>query len=72
MKRFFVSENGSLGALEGLVLALFAIALIVGIRMVVFPSKPGPAQQPVSVKQTNHWPELPAYEPIRTTNPLRD
>ena len=61
-----------MGALEGLVLALFAIALIVGIRMAMFPAKPAPAKQPVSVSHQNHWPDLPAYEPIHTTNPLRE
>lgn len=60
-----------MGSWEGLVLALFAVALIVGIRMAMFPSKPAPAKQPASVSRSDHWPELPAYEPIRTVNPLR-
>jgi hypothetical protein len=72
MKRFLISETGSIGSFEGLVLAIFAIALIVGIRMAVFPSKPASATQPISVSRQDHWPELPAYEPIRTVNPLRD
>lgn len=72
MKRFFVSETGSMGALEGLVLAFFAIALIVGIRMAMFPPKPAPAKQPVAAPRQNHWPELPEYEPIHTVNPLRE
>ena len=61
-----------MGAMEGLILALFAIALIVGIRMVIFPSKPAPPKQPVSVSRQNHWPELPEYEPIHTVNPIRE
>jgi hypothetical protein len=61
-----------MGAMEGFVLSAFVVALIVGIRMVMIPSKPAPARQPVSVSQQTHWPELPAYEPIRTVNPIRD
>jgi hypothetical protein len=72
MKRFLVSETGSMGALEGLVLAGFAVALIVGICMAILQAKPAPAKQPISVSQQNHWPELPAYEPLHTVNPLRE
>lgn len=72
MKRFFISETGSIGSLEGLVLALFAIALIVGIRLAMFPSKPAPAKQPVSVARPDHWPKLPTYEPLHSVNPLRE
>jgi hypothetical protein len=72
MKRFVISETGSMGSLEGLVLALFAIALIVGIRLAMFPSKPAPAKQSVSVSRPDHWPELPAFEPLRSVSPIRE
>ncbi len=74
MKRFFISETGSIGSLEGLVLAAFAIALIVGIRLAMFPSsKPAPAKKAsTSVSRPDHWPELPVYESLRSVNPIRE
>jgi hypothetical protein len=72
MKRFFVSETGSMGSMEGLMLALFAVALIVGIRFALFPSKPAPTKKAsVSASRPEPWPKLPSYEPISTVNPLR-
>ena len=74
MKRFFHSEDGSIGAFEGLLLAAFAVALIVGIRLAVFPSsKPAPAKKASdSVSRPDHWPELPSYEPLHSANPIRE
>ena len=74
MKRFLHGEAGSIGPLEGFLLAVFAIALIVGIRLAVYPSKlpePPAKQAKVSVKRAEKWPELDQYEPLKSTNPLR-
>ncbi len=74
MKRFLFQEDGSIGPLEGFLLAVFAIALIVGVRIAVYPSKQpaAPAKQvKVTVKQSDKWPELDQWEPLHSANPLR-
>ena len=73
MKRILISEKGYIGPLEGLVLATFAIAIIVGIRLAAYPSpQSSPAKQAkVSVSRPDNWPELPEWEPLHSVNPIR-
>ena len=74
MKRFLLGQAGSIGPLEGFLLAMFAIALIVGVRLAVYPSKepaPPAKQAKVPAKRSEKWPELDQYEPLKSANPLR-
>jgi hypothetical protein len=70
LKRLWKSQAGSLSLFEGILLALFVVAVIVAVRLVAF-SSAEPNQIRKSITVENKWPELPPRQPYEPFHPLR-
>ena len=79
MKKYFAnlirSERGSISAFEGIVLALFTVAIIVGVRLVLTSTsskvKSKSETSANSVNLETPWPKLDPREPIKSFHPIK-